>query len=104
VSKSFMFKVVLVAIIAMGIIVAVCACGGGGGLVGKWSNAAEKETLDLTADGNAVMDGISGTYKAEGDKLTLTIEGSEVVFDYALDGDSLKLTYGSESMTYDRVK
>jgi hypothetical protein len=105
VSKSSIFKAVVIAVLAIGIVLAFSACGGDdASLVGQWTNEGEGETLELTSDGKAVMDDMEGTYTAEGGKLTLTILEQAVVFDYVLDSDSLKLTYEGESMTYDRVK
>ncbi len=103
-SRSSVFRVVMIAIFAIGIVLAFSACGGDdASLVGSWANEGEGETLEITADGKVVMDGMDGTYKLEGEKLTFTILEQDVVFDYTLDGDSLTLSYDGESMTYDRV-
>jgi hypothetical protein len=94
----------MIAIFAVGIVLAFSGCGGDdAGLVGSWANEGEGETLELTTDGKVVLDGMEGTYELEGKKLSFTILERAVVFDYALDGDSLTLTYEGKSITYDRV-
>jgi hypothetical protein len=105
VSKSSIFKTAVIVFFALGVIMALSACGGAdANLVGQWNNEAQGETLELTADGKAAVNDMEGTYTAEGGKLTLTVLEKVVVFDYVLDGDSLKVTYDGKSMTYDRVK
>jgi hypothetical protein len=103
VAKSAFFKTVGVAILVIGIMFVFCACGGGSSLVGKWANEAENASLELSEDGTASIDGMPATYKAEGDKLTLTILEEDVSFGYALDGDSLTLTSEGESIVFTRV-
>ena len=103
-SRSSVFRVGVIAIFVIGIVLVLSACGGDdASLVGSWVNAGDGETFQLTTDGKVVMDGKEGTYKLEGEKLIFTIMEQTVVLDYALDGDSLTLTYEGKSGTYNRV-
>jgi uncharacterized lipoprotein YehR (DUF1307 family) len=103
VSKSAVFKVMGIAILVIGILLVFSACGGGNGLVGKWANPTEGESIEFTSDGKAISNGDEAPYKTEGDQLTLTVQGVDMTFTYVVKDDTLTLTIMGQSMTYTRV-
>jgi len=102
--------ITLITVLVLGVLLAVSACGGGGGsIVGKWVDADGYE-FEFTADGKFVSDdteGLNMTYVVEGNELTFNSDfGGGVVMEYALDGDTLEINdpETGEYQTATRVK
>lgn len=117
-SYKSLLAVLGIAVLLVGIALAFAGCGGGGGsasIVGKWNNAADKETVEFRADGTMTVETSDGTkrdfkYTAADGKLTLTVEGTDPIpATYKLSGDELTVTGqdssgSASSTTYKRVK
>ena len=112
-SRSFasVLKVVGIAILVIGVVLAFSGCGSKAGLVGKWTNPNEAGTMEFTSDGKVVMSGTGsdGTldYKAEAGKLTLSAAGVEIAtVTYKVDGDTLTMDdpEGGDPLTLNRAK
>jgi uncharacterized lipoprotein YehR (DUF1307 family) len=104
-------KLVLIAILVVGLVVAFTGCGKAG-LVGKWTNPKEAGTLEFTSDGKAIFTdtetgNVELTYKVEGDKMTLSLAGMEMAtVTFKVDGDTMTMDdpETGEPMTLERAK
>ncbi len=91
---------------------AACGAGSGGGIEGKYYYQMEKPagegmTLELRKDGIAVGTRPGGrvqegTYRAEGDKVTVSLKGDGANLVYTLedDGNLTTVFYGSERAVF----
>ncbi len=113
-SRSFasVLKVVGIAILVIGVVLAFGGCGGKASIVGKWHSASEAETIQFTDDGKMIVTSDSGdapdeyTYKVDGSKLTVSFMGQSATTDFTLAGGKLTVTNldTGEPVTYDQVK
>lgn len=107
-SKAGLFKVVGIAVLLIGIVLAVGACGGGeDSIVGTWASDDGAETVTINDDGTMSVDDGSTTYEfTYEDKdggLVLSMAGIEAgTIQYKLDGDTLTLTADGEDTVYKR--
>jgi len=83
----------------------LCACGGSGsGIVGKWADVNDDENvMEFKSNGDLIIyeDGEkedTGSYKIDGDSITLTIDGETIPCDFEIKGN--KLTFSMEGMTF----
>ena len=77
-----------------------------GSLVGRWTAGAgaDTATMEIKADGSAVMDGSSLTVQAEGGKMKLTYpQGISVDATYTINGPTLAITLQGETEKWQRV-
>ncbi len=72
------------------------------GLVGTWKNA--KATLRFNTDGMMTINGTKYRYKATDTTIKLTGHDGSVDIPYALDGDTLTVSYQGNENIYQRVK
>jgi hypothetical protein len=96
-NKKFIFSVMLVCLLAF--CLALVSCGGDRSkLTGVWE---EKEgSIELFKDGTANLDGASGPWTIENNRIMFTVMGQAVSMDYKLSGKTLTLTYDGETVTY----
>ncbi|HWA29337.1 MAG TPA: hypothetical protein VG734_27045 [Lacunisphaera sp.] len=76
------------------------------GLVGKWTSGsgADVASLEIKADGSAVMDGAPITLQAEGGKMKLTYQaGVAVDATYKVSGSTLEITILGDTETWQRA-
>ncbi len=97
----------VVVVLIAGLVLA--GCGGGNKLVGKWQGTGI--TFEFAADGKmtaGVMGmSASGTYKVEGNKLTMSglVPGMpEVPQTFTVSGDTLTIGEGAKPMVLTRMK
>jgi hypothetical protein len=113
-SRSFasVLRVMGIAVLVIGVVLAFSGCGGKAGLVGKWTNPNEAGTLEFTADGKAIFTdtetgNVELTYKVAGDKMTLSLAGLEMAtVNYKVDGDTMTMDdpETGEPLTLNRAK
>lgn len=92
-------KKILAMLLAIAMMVMLCACGGGGSIIGKWAFGVntfefnEDNTVSISVNGALNYD---GTYEVAEDKITVTVTGltgeQTEEFTYELKGDTLTLT------------
>lgn len=99
--------VLCVAILALVLVATGC---GKASIVGKWLDPTDQTVSEFKADGTFVapdMEGMTVTYKVEGDKITLTVPIlGDISVGYELAGDTLKVQdpESGEWTTLSRVK
>ena len=110
-SISSALTLVVVVAVVIGLMLVALGCGDKPGLVGKWE--FEGMVWEFTSEGTVlgisdVPQGVEVTYVVEGDVLTLSALGQEVISaKFEVDGDTLKLINPddpSEIETAKRVK
>ncbi|MBQ2688052.1 MAG: lipocalin family protein [Clostridia bacterium] len=108
-----MKKTLCIILAVMLLAVSLCACAGSNSIVGSWSGTSQgvAVTMSFAKDGTGVMSVLGGlaseefTYTIEGSTLTVNAtDGDTEVYDYAIDGDSLSLTYEGEVITLTKDK
>ncbi len=101
---------------ALVMVMSLVACGGEKGLVGTWEVSADIDGQEISAgytfesngdcSVNAMGITMDGTYKTDGDKITITVSfmGVETSQEgtYKVDGDTLTLTIDGETGTLKR--
>jgi uncharacterized lipoprotein YehR (DUF1307 family) len=79
-------------------------------IVGEWNPEGVEElegfeeALMVITDTEMIILGAAIPYTLDGNKITITTEGSEETINYSFDGDKLILSAGGETQTFIRVK
>jgi Zn/Cd-binding protein ZinT len=99
---------VLALILCVSLVLA--ACGSTASLTGKWKDEATGRTIMEFQDNGTLkmyrMDQLktTATYKVDGDKITLTVNGTEKKGTYKIEGNKLTLTESSPNQTKVYIK
>ena len=101
----------IIALVLTFVLAAMClvSCGGGDSIVGKWEVEQDgvKMTFEFTEDELTVsamgmeMDPVE--YTAEDGKISFEMMGDKVKGDYSVDGDELSITSDGEELVFTRV-
>jgi hypothetical protein len=85
-------------------------CGGNGGLSGTWESTSSYVDMTWTFTGNKLVQETMGVkvttpYKIKGNAIAMVYEGTEVEFEYVIDGDILTINMmGMMEVEFTRVK
>ena len=98
---SKLFKLVGIAVLLVGIVLAFSACGGGDDITGIWKGD-DGMTYDFKDDGTLglVMEGLgefSADYEVSDGKITIDMMGEKVTAPYKLDGNTMTITPEGEA-------
>lgn len=111
--KKTLLRSILAAVLSLTMAFALTAWGGGDALKGTWSgDVPDWGKVTWTFDGSGKCTQTSdlmtmeGSYKIDGDQVTITlVEGTDLVFDFTINGDNLNLDNVSEyAQDYDLTK
>ena len=76
--------------------------GGGGSLVGSWQNQ-QGSTIQLNADGTAVLNGQQFRYTSDGSTITLIGADGQMPFPYSLSGNTMTVSVQGQTVIYTRT-
>ncbi len=102
-----MKKVIALALVAVMALVMIASCGGGDkALEGKWEAAEGIVSFEFkSSDVTMTISGASftGTWSTSGSDLKIKIEGDEQSFPYKVEGDTLTITMNGADVILNRV-
>lgn len=98
---SKLFKLVGIAILLLGVVLAFSACGGGDDVTGTWKGD-DGITYEFKDDGTVAlqMEGLgdfSAEYEVSGGNITIDMMGEKVTAPYKIDGNTMTITPEGEA-------
>ena len=107
-------RVIVILLVGILTLAILTGCGGGGGLVGTWEYRGEFEFFgeiqefvvryEFFSDGTVLVDGVTGSWRADGNRLNMSIGRESGTVDFRISGNTLTIGSGGDTMTLTRVR